>query len=88
MFTILVDPARLAGTDWFRREIDGFVDYVKASPPVDAGLPVLVPGDPERRAREERMRSGIAVDAATWEEILESAEKVGLARAEVVALAG
>ena len=56
MFTIIVDPARLAGLDWFRREIDGFVDYVKASPPADAAAPVLVPGDPERLAREERGR--------------------------------
>src|SRR5207237_991072 len=33
MFAVLVDPARLAGVDWLRREIDGFVEYVKASPP-------------------------------------------------------
>jgi uncharacterized oxidoreductase len=88
MFSIVVDPGRLAGVDWFRREIDGFVDYVKASPPADPGAPVLVPGDPERLAREERQRSGIAVDATTWEEVLDSAEKVGLARAEVIALVG
>jgi uncharacterized oxidoreductase len=88
MFTIVVDPARLAGLDWFRREIDGFVDYVKASPPADPGAPVLVPGDPERLARDERQRSGVSVDGTTWGEILESAEKVGLTRAEVIALAG
>jgi hydroxycarboxylate dehydrogenase B len=86
MFALLVDPARLAGVDWFRREIDGFVDYVKASPPADAQAPVLVPGDPERIARAERTRTGIAVDGTTWEEILQAAEKVGLARAEVAAL--
>jgi len=86
MFALLVDPARLAGVDWFRREIDGFVDYVKASPPADPAAPVLVPGDPERIARAERARTGIAVDGTTWEEILQAAEKVGLARAEVAAL--
>ena len=80
MFTMLIDPARMAGLDWFRREIDGFVDYVKASPPADGAAPVLVPGDPERLAREERTRTGIAVDATTWEEVLEAGEKVGLAR--------
>ena len=79
MFTMLIDPARMAGLDWFRREIDGFVDYVKASPPADGAAPVLVPGDPERLAREERTRTGIAVDATTWEEVLEAGEKVGLA---------
>jgi uncharacterized oxidoreductase len=80
MFTMLVDPARMAGLEWFRREIDGFVDYVKGSPPSDPKAPVLVPGDPERMAREERTRDGIVVDATTWEEILQASEKVGLAR--------
>ena len=86
MFAVLVDPARLAGVDWLRREIDGFVDYVKASPPTDPAAPVLVPGDPERLAREERARTGIAVDPTTWEEILQAGEKVGLARTKAQAL--
>jgi len=86
MFAVVLDPARLAGVDWLRREIDGFIDYVKASPPADPGAPVLVPGEPERLARAERARTGIAVDATTWEEILQAAEAVGLSRAEVRAL--
>ncbi len=88
MFAILVDPARLAGIDWLRREIDGFLDYVKASPPADAGAPVLVPGEPERLAREERSRTGIYVDATTWEEILAAGEKLGFTRADAEALVG
>jgi uncharacterized oxidoreductase len=88
MFAVLVDPARFAGVDWLRREIDGFVDYVKASPPADAAAPVLVPGDPERIARAERARAGIEVDATTWEEILAAGEQVGVARAKTLALVG
>jgi uncharacterized oxidoreductase len=87
-FAVVLDPARMAGLDWFRREIDGFVDYVKASPPADPSAPVLVPGDPERMARAERLQRGIEVDATTWEEILDAAEKVGLARADARALVG
>ncbi len=86
MFAVLIDPARLAGVDWFRRELEGFVEYVKASPPADASAPVLVPGDPERAAREERARTGIAVDGTTWEEILAAGETVGLPRSEALAL--
>ena len=86
MVTFLVDPARLAGEIWLRREIEGFVDYVKASPPADPEAPVLVPGDPERIARERRSREGIPVDAATWHDILAAAEKVGLSRDEARAI--
>jgi uncharacterized oxidoreductase len=82
MFTVLIDPARLAGVDWLRRELDGFIDYVKASPPADPKLPVLVPGEPERLATAERSRAGIDIDATTWGEILDAAEAVGLARAD------
>jgi uncharacterized oxidoreductase len=86
MLAVLIDPARLAGVEWLRREIDGFVDYVKASPPAESGAPVLVPGDPERAARAERAQRGIEVDATTWEEILQAGEKVGLGRRDAEAL--
>jgi uncharacterized oxidoreductase len=83
---VLIDPARLAGVDWLRREVDGFLDYVKTSPPADPKLPVLVPGEPERLAQGERGRAGIEVDATTWAEIVDAAEAVGLTRAEVATL--
>src|SRR5262244_4278207 len=86
MFTIVIDPARLAGIDWLRREIDGFLDYVKSSPPADPKLPVLVPGEPERLAQAERGRTGIEVDATTWGEILAAAEAVGISRAGASAM--
>ena len=86
MFAVVIDPGRLAGIDWVRREIDGFIEYVKASPPVDPAAPVLVPGEPERLARVERSRSGIEVDATTWDEILQAAETVGLSRRDVEAV--
>ena len=86
MFAVVVDPARLAGTDWLRRELDGFLDYVKASPATDPAAPVLVPGDPERLALAERSRDGIVVDATTWEEILQAGEAVGFPRARAEAL--
>jgi hydroxycarboxylate dehydrogenase B len=86
MFTVVIDPGRLAGVDWLRREIDGVLDYVKSSPPVDPKLPVLVPGEPERIAQGERARTGIEVDATTWDEILAAAETVGLTRADAAAI--
>lgn len=87
MVTVLIDPERLAGHAWLRREVEGFVAHVKASPPADAEAPVLVPGDPERLARERRSREGIGIDPTTWNDILAAGEKLGLARDETAALA-
>jgi uncharacterized oxidoreductase len=88
MFSVLVDPARLAGADWMRREIDGFVGYVKGSPPTDPASPVLVPGDPERQAREARQHAGIPLDATTWEELVTAGLAMGVTRAEAESIAG
>jgi uncharacterized oxidoreductase len=88
MFAVLIDPQRLAGADWLRREVDGFVAYVKGSPAADPRAPVLVPGDPERTARAARLRDGIAVDATTWAEIVDAGEKLGVSRTRVDALVG
>jgi uncharacterized oxidoreductase len=88
MFSIVIDPARLAGVDWMRREIDGFVGYVKGSPPADPASPVLVPGDPERRSREERRRAGIPLDAATWAELVAAGEAMGVTRSRAEEVAG
>jgi uncharacterized oxidoreductase len=87
MFSVLVDPARLAGVDWMRREVDGFVGYVKGSPPADPASPVLVPGDPERHSREARLRAGIPLDATTWDEVVTAGEAMGVTRAQAEAIA-
>jgi uncharacterized oxidoreductase len=88
MFSVLVDPARLAGTDSLRREIDGFLGYVKASPPADPDAPVLVPGDPERLARAERTRAGIPLDQTTWDELVAAGETIGVTRGQAEAIVG
>jgi uncharacterized oxidoreductase len=63
-----------------RREIDGFVGYVKGSPPADPASPVLVPGDPERRSRKLRGQTGIPLDSATWEALVAAGEAMGVTR--------
>lgn len=86
MLTLVLDPARFAGLEWFRRELDAFVDYVKASPPANPLEPVLIPGDPERILHAQRTRDGIDIDATTWDEILRASKNVGLPRAQALTL--
>lgn len=49
--------------DW-RADVDEVIDTLKASAPAEPGKPVLVAGEPERRARAERLRLGIPVPDA------------------------
>jgi hydroxycarboxylate dehydrogenase B len=75
MLTILIDPQRLATADKFEQEALAFVDWLKQSPPAPGAEGVLLAGEPERAARAEREREGIAIDDTTWKEIVAAGTK-------------
>ncbi|MCG8690571.1 MAG: Ldh family oxidoreductase, partial [Minwuiales bacterium] len=87
MLSILIDPTATGNAEGYAREIDAMTAHVKASPPAPGVEAVMVPGDPERKSRAERGANGIPVDDRTWEEIVETAGKVGIAANEVNAAA-
>jgi len=78
MLSFVLDPKRLSAGDFIATEIDAFIAYVKSAPEADPSLPVLVPGEPERLARAERIAEGIEVDATTWRDIAAAAAGVGI----------
>ena len=78
MTVILIDPSRLGEFDWIKNEIDSMVNYATGSPPSDPKLPVLVPGEPERKSRAERKENGIPLDAESWSQLLEAVESLGV----------
>jgi uncharacterized oxidoreductase len=88
MFSVLVDPAALGGTEGFEREATAFIDWVKASPPRAGVAGVMVAGEPERASRARRRAEGIPVDLNTWQEILDAARKLGVDPGAVEAAAG
>ena len=76
MLTVLIDPTKLADMAAYEREALAFVDWVTASPPRDGFDRVRLAGEPEREARARRTQSGVPVDATTWQEILNAAQKL------------
>lgn len=78
MLTIVIDPERLGTRAQFETEALAFLDWLRQSPPAPGSEGVMIAGEPERRARAQREREGIAVDDGTWAEIVASAAKVGL----------
>jgi uncharacterized oxidoreductase len=88
MLSIIIDPKRLVSGEYYESETDATLAHVKASPPLDADKPVLVPGDPERATFEARHRDGVPVDEHTWREMLDAAVSVGIAREHIEAVAG
>ncbi|HUC62024.1 MAG TPA: malate/lactate/ureidoglycolate dehydrogenase [Alphaproteobacteria bacterium] len=78
MLTFVIDPERLVARDYLMDEIRAITRYVTASPARKKREPVLIPGDPERATRAERMRDGISLDRQTWRDIVEGAASLGV----------
>jgi uncharacterized oxidoreductase len=69
----------------FLAEVDRFVNWVKSSPPAPGFTEVLVPGERAHRAREERQREGLEVDATAWKQIEALAGVLGVTTPEPMA---
>jgi uncharacterized oxidoreductase len=62
----------------FAQESLAFVDWLRQSPDAPGSDGVMLAGEPERAARKDRLKNGITVDDATWQEIEGAAQKLGM----------
>jgi uncharacterized oxidoreductase len=77
MLSIYLAPGSF-GTSGFSDSVLDYARYVKASRPAEAGGEVLIPGEPESRTRQERLKNGIPLQVETWAAICETARSLGL----------
>lgn len=61
-FFILIDTARLGSAAWLAQRMADFAAILHASPPAEAGKPVIVPGEIELANMARQQRDGIALD--------------------------
>ena len=78
MLTIVIDPSRLIDRAWLQQEIAAMTRYITASPPAHPDEPVLIPGDPERQTRAERVAKGVPIDDETWRELAAAARAINV----------
>jgi len=66
-----------------RGEFDSMIhelrEYIKSSPPSPGFDEVNLPGEPDFRRKEQRLRDGIPIDETTWSQILDVAAAAGVA---------
>jgi uncharacterized oxidoreductase len=86
MFSLYVDPARIDPGDLFPQEIERYLAFVKQAKPLEPGGETMLPGEPEIRSRQKRLREGISLPQNTWQGILETAKSVGVDEALIDAL--
>jgi len=82
MTSIAIDPAPMTDREVYVAEVIRYCEWVTGSPPKDPDGKVRLPGDVERETRAERRANGISIDDETWQQIVETAESVGLSKSD------
>ncbi|MEL6373705.1 MAG: malate/lactate/ureidoglycolate dehydrogenase [Pseudomonadota bacterium] len=88
MLSFFIDPAVVDPDAFMPDEIDRYVAYVKSAQPAQAGVPVMVPGEPEIARRAEREAGGVTLSDETWGAICATARHVGLDDARIATATG
>ena len=83
MLSFILDPATLGDPAGIAREGRAIADWVKASPTAPGFTDILMPGEPERRARERRLAEGVPIDDKSLADIEAAIESLGVGRAEI-----
>ncbi len=76
VFFLVLDIAQFAGTEHFLSEVTSLAENVRACPKAAGVDEILVPGDPERRSKTQRLKTGIVLDEGTWGQLTELARKL------------
>jgi LDH2 family malate/lactate/ureidoglycolate dehydrogenase len=76
-FFLALDPKVFRPDGAFEDDLDEVIDVLHGTPPVDPALPVLVAGDPEAAAREQRLCEGIPIPDSLAETLRGVCERCG-----------
>jgi uncharacterized oxidoreductase len=79
MLSLVFDPAAFGDADAFRADLIRLMAWTKASPPIEPGGAVLLPGEIEDRNRAERGENGVPIETETWGKIADTARSLGVA---------
>jgi L-2-hydroxycarboxylate dehydrogenase (NAD+) len=68
-FVVALNPATFGSVDEFKKRVGSFVKQIKDSKRAPGVEEILIPGEPEFRTREKRLREGIPIPDEVWKEL-------------------
>ena len=77
-FYMALDISKFQDVKAFKSRLKKYMDEIRREPAKDPAKPVLVPGDPEKKALAERAREGIPLFPAEYNAILETCRMHGV----------
>lgn len=78
MLSFYMRPSFFGSEADYAAEAQRYIEFFKSSRPSMPGGEVLLPGEPERRTRAERSKSGVPLSNDAWRAICATAQEVGL----------
>jgi LDH2 family malate/lactate/ureidoglycolate dehydrogenase len=76
-FFMAINPDAFRMDGGFQADMDDAIDVLRATPPADPTLPVLVAGDPEAAKRETRLADGIPLPLTLIEKLRDVCARCG-----------
>jgi len=83
-FMIALDPAAFVSPEEFKARVQDFVAEVKASRKAPGVVEIMVPGEPELRMKEKRLREGILIADGVWGELEQLAEELNISLKKII----
>lgn len=78
LFTLAIDPTAFGEAGAFTGEFGAVLEYVRTPPLAPGVARVITAGEPERDARRARAAAGIAIDEATWGQLVAAGRSAGV----------
>ncbi len=75
---VVIDPSAFVSKERFGEMMLELRDYIKSAETAQGFDEVLLPGEPDCKVREERIRDGIPVDENSWRLIEQAVAKLGI----------
>src|SRR5690606_14800682 len=63
----------------FKQHMDNWVERFKRAKPIDESVPVIIPGEPEYAAEQDRTANGIPIIRAVYEDLKHLSRKFNIA---------
>ena len=81
-FALFLDPDHFCGRSFFDEQVGELARWVKSSQLREGFHEILLPGEPEARIHEERIRKGVPIDQVTWNTLVAVAARRGIPAVE------
>lgn len=81
---IVIDVAAFSPLKEFKARVDSLFRTIKETPKAPGFSEILIPGEPEAKTEEERLKKGIFIADKTWQEIMKISEKLKVNSKEII----